>query len=163
MGESAENSSDTAQNSQHPNPILDYRTPDPEPRPVADGFSARRVLAPFALGAMLPFIFLSVKESDIDGIWIGAFVTWGLCAILLIAIKIRGAVVLLDSQGRPWWLNTVAGVINSLVFYIIILNTTGRVRYSEFLGDGGTLLVAIFLRTCVRSPFILVPNDEASG
>ncbi len=113
---------------------------------------------------MLPFVFLALRDRDLSAIWAGAFMTWGLCAILLIAIKIRGAVVPLDPNGRPWWIHTSAGALMATVFLLILVNTTDRDRYWTILGDGGTILLALCLTSIAAGmlAILLAPKKRTN-
>src|SRR5437764_792318 len=104
-------------------PVLDYRCPEREP----DRFRSTHVVLPFAAGVLLPaLVALVVNDAYEEDYWLAFFVTWGLSAALLIAIKIRGAFRTLQPRGRPWWAHALGGLVNLIAFYVIIIRTTGR-------------------------------------
>jgi hypothetical protein len=99
-------------------------------------------------------VFLLSKDGFL--LCIGFFFTWGLCAILLIAIKIRSHIVKLDPLARPWWLHTIAGFADVFVFYFIIMHTTGADWYWSNLGDGGSFFVACLAAFCLTAILAVV-------
>src|SRR2546423_1356422 len=80
--------------------VLEYRRPERG----QDRFRSMRVVFPFAAGVLLSaLVALVLNDAYEDEYWLAFFVTWGLLAALLIAIKIRGAFRTLRPRGRPWW------------------------------------------------------------
>jgi hypothetical protein len=143
MGESEERPPVPSPSEQPQQIVLEYASSTTPARHV-EKFETTQVLGPFALGAMLPAVGMTFVWGA--GVLLAGFlITWGLCAGLLIVIKVRGAAFWLRHRGRPWWVNVIAGFVNVLAFYFTLLITTARAEFSPVLGEGGTQLVALCL------------------
>lgn len=145
-----------------PAPVLEYTTLGPERvRPP----QLPPVLFPFAAGAFLPFLVAALAGGSIELFSIGLFVTWGECGALLLAIKIRGALVTRSLRSRKTWSAFVTGISNSVALWTVVRLTTARQRFSPLLGEDGTILLAFLLAGAISSivAILLTPQNSESA